>query len=155
MTYAQKLKDPRWKARRLQILKAANYKCAHCLTSERLEVHHINYKKRKEPWDYHDSELMCLCRKCHELVEAVAIPDLRALVSILPAWTLFHMCIAIERTVIAMKGKGKALSPVSILEEAAFRERMEDTVRSALRIQTGGDLSDYLAVAEEIMEEQR
>lgn len=155
MTYAQKLKDPRWKSRRLQILKAANYKCAHCHTSERLEVHHINYRKGKEPWDYHDCELMCLCRKCHELVEDVAIPDLRCLVAVLPAWTLFHMCIAIERTVIAMSDKGKSLSVASIFEEAAFRQRMEDTVRHVLDLQSSGNRSDYLAMAEEIMEGQR
>ena len=65
------------------------------------------------------------------------------------------MCIAIERTVIAMSDKGKSLSVASIFEEAAFRQRMEDTVRHVLDLQSSGNRSDYLAMAEEIMEGQR
>lgn len=155
MTYAQKLKDPRWKSRRLQILKAANYKCTHCDATERLEVHHINYRKGREPWDYSDSELMCLCRKCHELVEGSAIPDLRSLVAVLPPWILFGLCVTIERTVCAMKEKRKPISVAMILEEAAFRERVEDTALRAIRLYNANDSRDYIDIAEEIMEGQR
>ena len=150
MTYAQKLKDPRWKARRLQILKSHNHKCAHCGATEHLEVHHLNYKKGREPWEYNDRELMCLCRKCHELVEVSAIPDLRDLVAIVPGWVLFGMCFSIERAVQAIRSKGAALTEVEIFEEAARQTRAVDTVRKAIVIHSSKNSADCTAIADEI-----
>lgn len=70
MTYSEKLKDPRWQKRRLQLLEAANFTCRHCKsTKETLHVHHGVYRKGVEPWDYEDAVMHVLCEGCHEQSE--------------------------------------------------------------------------------------
>jgi hypothetical protein len=66
MTYAQKLRDPRWQRCRLQVLKAANFTCQECgATKETLVVHHRRYERGKEPWEAAPADLVCLCECCH------------------------------------------------------------------------------------------
>lgn len=76
MTYAEKLKDPRWQKKRLEIMERAGFKCEACGDSkETLHVHHGYYERGFDPWDYEDATLWCLCASCHELLAA----DLRNL----------------------------------------------------------------------------
>lgn len=66
LTYAQKLQDPRWKAKRIQILERDKYKCQWCGIRDALfDVHHHYYLAGREPWDYPDCSLVTLCRDCH------------------------------------------------------------------------------------------
>lgn len=69
MTYAEKLKDPRWQKKRLEILNRDNFTCqsAGCYeTTKTLHVHHLDYIPESEgPWDYPDYYLMTLCEDCH------------------------------------------------------------------------------------------
>jgi 5-methylcytosine-specific restriction endonuclease McrA len=83
-TYWEKLRDPRWQKRRLEVMQRAGFKCETCHDdSTTLNVHHKIYRKGAEPWEYADSELMCICEPCHEaatnskksLDEALAILD--------------------------------------------------------------------------------
>lgn len=65
--YWQKLKDPRWQKRRLEIMKKHEFSCSFCADpSEELHIHHWDYRKGAEPWEYDDSELACLCHSCHQ-----------------------------------------------------------------------------------------
>lgn len=65
--YAQKLKDPRWQKRRLEILSRDEFTCQMCFDSEStLVVHHRYYVWGREPWDYNDDFLVTLCQDCHE-----------------------------------------------------------------------------------------
>lgn len=65
--YLEKLRDPRWQKKRLEILSRDNWKCRYCQNAEQtLHVHHTFYKDGFEPWDYHDNSLMTLCADCHE-----------------------------------------------------------------------------------------
>ena len=65
-TYSEKLKDPRWQRKRLEILSRDNFTCRHCKDSqETLHVHHLKY--HKEPWDVDSEYLITLCEWCHEL----------------------------------------------------------------------------------------
>lgn len=65
MTYSEKLKDPRWQKKRLEVLERAGWVCEDCGTdTKQLEVHHPHYIKGREPWEY-DRSLMCLCSACH------------------------------------------------------------------------------------------
>ena len=67
MTYAQKLRDPRWQRKRLEVMEAAEFSCAMCGSADRqLHVHHRIYRKGCEPWEYASHELECLCEECHE-----------------------------------------------------------------------------------------
>jgi len=66
MTYAEKLRDPRWQKKRLLILERDGWKCCSCgSTNRNLQVHHLFYAKR-EPWDYEDIAYQTLCEDCHE-----------------------------------------------------------------------------------------
>ena len=64
--YVEKLKDPRWQKKRLEILQRDEFTCQQCFNTEMcLHVHHRIYQRGKEPWDYSDSLLVTLCEECH------------------------------------------------------------------------------------------
>lgn len=69
MTYSEKLKDPRWQKKRLEILQRDNWACTFCGDkNSTLHVHHQLYEKGKEPWDASEWVLITLCENCHEIV---------------------------------------------------------------------------------------
>lgn len=75
MTYSEKLKDPRWQKKRLEILQRDNWACQMCFdTKSMLAVHHRYYRRGAEPWDYTDASLVTLCQECHE-VESAELQD--------------------------------------------------------------------------------
>lgn len=66
-TYSEKLRDPRWQKKRLEILDRDNWTCQNCGDEKStLHVHHLDYEKGLEPWDYEDEYLQTLCETCHE-----------------------------------------------------------------------------------------
>lgn len=67
MTYSEKLKDPRWQRKRLEIMQRDGFKCCECGdTTKTLHVHHSNgYRNGLDPWEYADGELQTLCEPCH------------------------------------------------------------------------------------------
>ena len=66
MKYSDKLKDPRWQKKRLQIFERDNFKCFLCGNSKiTLNAHHVIYIDGYDPWDYKDELLVTLCEKCH------------------------------------------------------------------------------------------
>lgn len=80
-TYAEKLKDPRWQRRRLEILSRDEFTCQNCFGSEEtLHVHHALYRKGRDPWEYDDDELITLCETCHGNVEASREEILKSLI---------------------------------------------------------------------------
>lgn len=67
MTYAEKLRDPRWQKKRLEILQRDGWACQKCFdTQTELQVHHRRYLPKCEPWDVPNSALVTLCAPCHE-----------------------------------------------------------------------------------------
>lgn len=81
MTYSQKLRDPRWQKKRLEILQRDNWRCVLCGDDKHnLQVHHCVYR-RIEPWEYPDYLYQTLCESCHshrqeltdKIVDAVRI----------------------------------------------------------------------------------
>lgn len=67
MTYSEKLKDPRWQKKRLEILKRDDFTCQWCGDkANTLHVHHLEYHKGRDPWNYDDDCLITLCVNCHE-----------------------------------------------------------------------------------------
>ncbi len=68
MTYSEKLKDPRWQKKRLQILERDNFTCRYCEDTEKtLHVHHMIYSKA--PWLTDNEHLLTLCEDCHKEIE--------------------------------------------------------------------------------------
>lgn len=68
-TYGQKLLDPRWQKRRLEILERDGWKCQEPDCGDKtatLHVHHRWYEPGADPWDAGDDALVTLCESCHE-----------------------------------------------------------------------------------------
>ena len=65
-TYSDKLKDPRWQKKRLEIMQRDEWKCQGCGDKKNtLNVHHLRYIENKKPWEYEDMYYMTLCDECH------------------------------------------------------------------------------------------
>jgi hypothetical protein len=65
MTYAEKLKDPRWLKKRIVVLQRDAFTCRDCRATDKpLQVHHCRYS-RGEPWEVDDEFLLTLCEACH------------------------------------------------------------------------------------------
>lgn len=65
--YSEKLRNPKWQKRRLEILNRDHFTCRLCGDKERtLHVHHIRYDRGADPWDYPDNTLVTVCEACHE-----------------------------------------------------------------------------------------
>lgn len=70
-SYYEKLRDPKWLAKRDSILADRGEKCEICGKKKNLEVHHGYYRPGgTDPWDYESRTLWCLCRNCHNDVQA-------------------------------------------------------------------------------------
>jgi hypothetical protein len=82
--YSQKLLDPRWQKKRLEVLQRDDWTCQGCGDkNETLHVHHRCYVPDKEPWDIEDRLLVTMCAACHEQEKgrmATAIRNLTRLV---------------------------------------------------------------------------
>jgi hypothetical protein len=66
-TYAEKLLDPRWQKKRLEVLERDKWSCRNCYDSKNtLHVHHLYYENNRDPWGYELSSLVTLCESCHK-----------------------------------------------------------------------------------------
>jgi len=100
-SYADKLLDPRWQRRRLEILKKSEFSCIKCeSTNQTLHVHHLLYEKGKDPWDYSDKLLLPLCKQCHKEVADVQA-NITKLLAELPVEFLDQLSDAIVDIVTA------------------------------------------------------
>lgn len=67
MTYSEKLKDPRWQRKRLEVMQRDSFACQSCGDeSSTLQVHHSYYLPKWMPWQYPEDSLITLCEGCHE-----------------------------------------------------------------------------------------
>lgn len=70
MTYSEKLKDRRWQALAAKVKDKANWKCEDpdCQSPQEsnLQVHHVAYIPKFDPWEYDESLLIALCEDCHK-----------------------------------------------------------------------------------------
>lgn len=68
MTYSEKLKDPRWQKKRLEIFERDNWTCQLCGDNKAsLVVHHQDYFPNTNPWDYPSEYLITICEDCHNI----------------------------------------------------------------------------------------
>jgi hypothetical protein len=72
--YFKKLLDPRWQKKRLETLELAEWKCEVCYDAEStLHVHHKQYFKGRDPWEYDVDQLAVVCAACHKATHQ--LPD--------------------------------------------------------------------------------
>lgn len=65
--YAEKLRDPRWQKKRLEVFERDGWACCECANAERnLQVHHLRYVWGRDPWEYDLLDLKTLCESCHQ-----------------------------------------------------------------------------------------
>ncbi len=70
--YQQKLRDPRWQRKRLEIMERDGFSCQNCGDEKApLHVHHKYYTRGSSPWEYDNSALVTLCEPCHTRAEAL------------------------------------------------------------------------------------
>lgn len=70
-SYADKLKNPLWQKKRLEILDRDNFKCVHCESQDR-ELHvHLKYDFKKEIWELDNDCYETVCKLCHEQITDV------------------------------------------------------------------------------------
>ena len=73
MTYAEKLKDPRWQKKRLEILSRDEWTCQYCGTTKHtLHVHHFKYHSSGNPWECINEYLTTFCEDCHWIHENIS-----------------------------------------------------------------------------------
>lgn len=64
-SYSEKLKDPRWQKKRLEVLNRDSFSCQWCGdTHSTLHVHHTYYEKCN-PWESDNDCLITICEDCH------------------------------------------------------------------------------------------
>lgn len=67
MTYSEKLKDPRWQKKRLEIFNRDSFTCQLCSDDKKpLSVHHKQYSG--EPWEAPNEALLTICELCHSAI---------------------------------------------------------------------------------------
>lgn len=73
-TYAEKLRDPRWQSKRLEVLNRDNFTCQMCndKTTE-LHIHHFCYPASGNPWESDLDDLITYCKHCHSAVEKLNV----------------------------------------------------------------------------------
>jgi len=89
ISYKEKLLDPRWQKRRLEILSSDSFTCQWCGEKEKtLHVHHFCYSASRNPWESEDSDMTTLCCDCHQFNHLDNLPkvieDLHSLLLINP-----------------------------------------------------------------------
>lgn len=64
MKYSEKLRDPRWQKKRLEVMNRDSFTCLACNDKEStLNVHHKQY--HGDPWEAPMDSLETLCEECH------------------------------------------------------------------------------------------
>lgn len=75
LSYSEKLRDPRWQKKRLEILERDGWKCLECgETAETLHVHHLFYRG-SAPWETPDYGLRTLCESCHAYASRFVVKE--------------------------------------------------------------------------------
>lgn len=89
--YKQKLLDPRWQRKRLEVLQRDEWRCQKCFNGEStLHVHHHYYERGNDPWDYTMEALVTLCADCHEGETKYRPIEEQALLNAMREIGLFH-----------------------------------------------------------------
>lgn len=69
MNYSEKLKDPRWQKKRLEVLQRDDFRCLLCGDPDSsLHVHHQKYVG-DNPWNAPTMFLRTYCEHCHAVIE--------------------------------------------------------------------------------------
>lgn len=121
--YAEKLKDPRWQKKRLEILQRDEFTCTICQDkTTTLHIHHLKYKG--DPWSVENNHLVSLCADCHLVIETYNIDYNDILVGLKKqSEDYVWVFIILKSKYIHFYGKGKTdniISSAFAFSEGAF-----------------------------------
>lgn len=117
MTYSDKLKDPRWQKKRLEIMQRDGFQCVNCHDKEKmLNVHHIRYDK-KGIWHGDDHYKITLCESCHKLAEETK-RQFEEMVSKLGVGKSYDILLALWSSILDFESVHGHLWPEAILDKA-------------------------------------
>lgn len=119
MTYQEKLRDPRWQKRRLEILQRDNFTCKLCGDDKsELHIHHAAYKKGLDPWEYEDAWLHTVCAHCHE---SAALIRMASSLNLMESKETFK-CFDILNALVCMEKTSEALNVLRQMLRNAIEE---------------------------------
>lgn len=76
MKYSERLKDPRWQQKRLEVLSFDEWRCVLCGRGDKtLHVHHVKYIEKLDPWDYPLGLLVTLCENHHRIIHNESLSE--------------------------------------------------------------------------------
>lgn len=85
MTYAERLRDPKWQKKRLEVMERDQWQCINCCDKKTtLNVHHCWYEKGVDVWDYPMECYQTLCEPCHKIAESTRLKLSKILFSSTP-----------------------------------------------------------------------
>lgn len=71
-TYSEKLRDPRWQRKRLEVLQRDDFSCKFCSDAHtELHIHHLKYSG--DPWEARMEDLITCCKDCHSTIELIKV----------------------------------------------------------------------------------
>jgi len=125
--YWQKLKDPRWQRKRLEIMERDGFACVVCRDKmSPLTVHHGYYEKGLEPWEYPSETLWTLCESCHDIETEQRVRVERIVGHIRPGLATGNLCQNMESLVKDFDENMGLLKDAHAEDVAALR-RLEPT----------------------------
>ncbi len=93
MEYWKLLQRPEWQKKRLEVLDASGWSCVECGSSENsLHVHHKQYFKDRNPWEYENEQLEVLCDKCHT-VQHQSIQNIKEIISLSNVNEIYNLLV--------------------------------------------------------------
>jgi hypothetical protein len=93
MEYWQLLKSPQWQQKRLEKLSLAGWECQNCGSKDKeLHVHHKQYFKGRNPWEYENDQLEVLCDKCHT-VQHESLQCIKEIISLSDANEIYNLLV--------------------------------------------------------------
>ncbi len=126
-TYAEKLSNPLWQRKRLEVFNRDNFACTNCGRNNlTLHIHHIKYLKGADPWEYENHFLTTLCKVCHKNEHEVIIePDRK----------YEHLIIYKEEPTVINRLNIQLFDLNNKLKENISDELMEDVLKNIMFIQ--------------------
>jgi hypothetical protein len=120
--YFEKLKNPRWQKKRLEILERDRWTCTVCGRSDlTLHVHHGYYEGRFDPWDYDNETLHTVCAVCHDQADCLR-RDIQYQMAKLP--------IRIQKELLPLLAELTDIQKADTLMADALVERIQEQVQS-------------------------
>lgn len=69
--YKEQMKDERWLAFRKFVLAVRGERCECCNRTTHLQIHHLQYQKKRLAWEYTVNDVRVLCMDCHKKVHNI------------------------------------------------------------------------------------